>query len=75
MTRREWARRMAGLAIALLVVGLALTITGSLFVGRNKQAPMAGVAIGLFGVLLLTAGGLFGKFAIAGPYPDRLEAE
>ncbi|MES2154450.1 MAG: hypothetical protein V4510_04875 [bacterium] len=74
MTRRQWVRRMMTAAALLLVLGLALLLTGSLLTGHGVQ-PRTGVAIGLTGVFLLTAGGLCGKFAIAGPYPKNVEAE
>ena len=75
MTKRRWVRRMTMASLALLVVGLALMIVGSIIAGARPASPMGGIGVGLVGVFLLAAGGLFGKFAVAGPYPDNLEAE
>lgn len=75
MTRKEWARRMSVSAVVLLLTGLALLITGSVVAGSAQKTPMTGIAIGMVGVVMLTAGGLFWKFAIAGPYPKDVEAD
>ncbi len=75
MTRRKWARRMVALAAVMLVVGLALMVVGAVMAGKNPESPMGGVGVGMIGVFLLACGGLAGKFAIAGPYPNNLEAE
>lgn len=72
MTRRKWVRRMSIAAAIMLVVGLTLLISGAIVTGRGQQ-PMMGVAVGMVGVFLVTGGGLFGKFAIAGPFPHNLE--
>ena len=74
MKRREWVRRMTVAAVCLLVLGLALLIVGSVVAGTHSSSPMGGVGIGMLGTLLLAGGGLCAKFAIAGPFPDNLEA-
>jgi hypothetical protein len=69
MTERQWRRRMLLGCAALTPLGLAVLLVGVVLMG--KGAPSTGYLVGSAGVLSLAFGALFGKFAIAGPVPDR----
>lgn len=74
MRRSEWARRMRRVAFVLFPLGLALVFFGSVM-AASVELPMQGYLVGSLGLLLIVTGALCWKFAVAGPYPKRLEVD
>jgi hypothetical protein len=69
MSRRQWVRRRVAAALACLGLGFALAVAGSLMAWG--EAPLLGYVVGGAGVVLVVAGSLLGRQAIAGPFPPE----
>ena len=69
MTRKAWVRRRIAYALACLGAGFALAVGGSLLAWGD--APLTGYTIGGAGIFLIVMGSLFGRQAIAGPFPPE----
>jgi hypothetical protein len=69
VTRKEWVRRRTVAALCCLGLGFALVVVGSLIAwGRT---PLLGYGVGSLGILLVVMGALFGRQALAGPFPPE----